>query len=233
MTQDSSLATCRSCLQSPNHHEGWSEIYHLYPQIRDLLIPLASDNRDASDLLLADPILENLNVLPSALPIRWSSGNQSSGDLPAFTHLRLTAFDYDCGATSPYVSNVYRREWSHDGWYRWVGPLPELRLLLPIDVYAHPWKLTIVIHAFACEENCHNLRLVVLGKQFPLVWLEGTTYTCEFKPADLVKAEQSSIKTTSSLADIIIAAPPSVSPSDQDERLISFAIRKLTLTPHC
>lgn len=235
MIQDSINSIRLNCLQSPLSSSSWSLIGQIYPHIKDLLVdysPLScvGTTQATESLLDVSQVKTEQGEAAPTLPIQWHVVTPKGQDKSRELYTNLQFFDYDCSSVSPFVSNVYRREWSNEGWYRWIGPQEELAINVPIDLLlASQWKLTVVIHAFASEENCANLKLLVGSKQYPLSWVEDKTYTCQFESLGVEQPKRAD--KTNPYIKISLSAPPVKSPSANDHRLISFAIRRITLIP--
>jgi hypothetical protein len=83
-------------------------------------------------------------------------------------------------------------------------------------------------HAFLDESHAKNITFEVNDKQKPLDWLEGSTYQSRITALELYGNERPS---ELAVVSITIALPEARKASEQDQRIIAFAIRGLSLTP--
>ena len=141
----------------------------------------------------------------------------------------LKRFVYDCSYLSPYVSNVYKRERSVDGWYRWVGPDPFLIVRVPLaPTESENWLFTITFHAFLNDDDAKSIFFMVNEKSNCLKWLRGSTYQSKITSANLYGTADSGKLAIPTLS---ISIPEARQPSERDQRILAFAISELSLTP--
>jgi hypothetical protein len=162
-------------------------------------------------------------------PIPWCKVDGHRQDDDENKPFQLERFVYDCSYLSPFVGNLYTREHSAKGWYRWVGPNPALEVRLPLaQVECEHWLFTATFHAFLDESHAKSITFEVNDKQKPLDWLEGSTYQSRITASEIYGNSHPSERAVVSLT---IALPEALKASEQDQRVIAFAIRGLSLTP--
>jgi hypothetical protein len=170
-----------SCLQSPVCNQGWLEIVHNSPAALHCLVEAK---------ILAETQQEDLAVEMTTIqarhltsqehvddPVPWCKVDGNQQDEDENKPFQLERFVYDCSYLSPFVSNLYTREHSVKGWYRWVGPNPSLEIRLPLaPTECEHWLFTATFHAFLNESHAQNITFEVNEKRKPLEWLEDSTY---------------------------------------------------------
>jgi len=222
-----------SCLQSPVCNQGWHEIVHSSPAALHCLVEAE---------MLAETQQEDLAAEMTAIqasevsrqehvddPIPWCKVDGHQQDEDENKPFQLERFVYDCSYLSPFVCNLYTREHSAKGWYRWVGPSPALDVRLPLaQSECEHWLFKATFHAFLDESHAKNITFKVNDKQKPLDWLEGSTYQSRITALELYGNERPS---ELAVVSITIALPEARKASEQDQRIIAFAIRGLSLTP--
>ena len=234
MPSSSLIASQFSCLLKPRHNHDWRNVIDAFPEIKSLIVNNAHVDTTSHDATV-EPLpeqhqrVEDGNLV-STQSIPWSTSFQSSKRPEADRSRLLPSFEYDCSYVTPLMTNLYGREWSEDGWYRWVGPDPWIELLLPLDWQAaEEWKVLLKLHGFASEENSSNLQIAIDTLQYPLSWIEGATYQCTFK----LNAQAADLSTEAGPrpTKIVLSAPPARAVNENDQRLLSFALRSITITP--
>jgi hypothetical protein len=220
-----------SCLESPVNNQGWHEIVHHCPAALHCLVqvdPVSQQQNPAVDENDIDPG-QPINEALFDEPIPWCDVMTDDGDVDIIKPFQLESFVYDCSYLSPFVGNVYSREQSVKGWYRWVGPDPRLVVRIPLaPAKAENWLFTATFHAFLDDAHAQSLGFEVNGKSKPLEWLEGSAYQCRISTADLYcNAKEGDVAVVS----LSISVPEARQSSQEDQRLLAFAIRELTLVP--
>ncbi|QEY31802.1 hypothetical protein EVJ50_05610 [Synechococcus sp. RSCCF101] len=220
-----------SCLQTPADNPAWHEIIHHSPGVSHSLVEVEPRFQSESISVHTESILTDQTNRQSQAdePIPWypKSIDQQFGE--ESKPLCLRRFTYDCSYLSPFVGNLYSREPSAKGWYRWIGPNPILELRLPLapDI-SENWLFTATFHAFTNEEHAECLAFEVNGHHKPLEWTGGSSYQCKLKAKDFLGT---SISKGISVAIISLSIPASRQASESDQRIIAFAIRYLSLVP--
>lgn len=222
-----------SCLQSPVNNQGWHEVVHYSPSALQCLVETARAGEPQQATLAAAsadrPYEQRSEEKPVDEPIPWCTVDDGHYDKHDDEPFQLKRFVYDCSYLSPFVSNVYMREKSAKGWYRWVGPDPVLVVRLPLaPAESEHWLFTATFHAFLDEAHAKSITFRVNEKSKNLEWLEGSTYQSKITSADLYGTAQPSEIAVPSLS---IAVPEPRQASEQDQRILAFAIRELSLTP--
>ena len=121
------------------------------------------------------------------------------------------------------------REKSSNGWYRWVGPEPILKVNIPLNItQTEKWLFTITFHAFLNDSDTKSITFKVNEKNKPLEWIRGSTYQSKISSEELYGSVNPS---NYELASLSIAVPRARQVSAQDKRILAFAISKLTLIP--
>ena len=222
-----------SCLQSPVCNQGWHEIVHSSPAALHCLVEaegLAETQQEdlAAELtaIQASEVARQEHV-DDLIPWCQIDGHQQ--DEHENKPFQLERFFYDCSYFTPFVSNLYSREYSAKGWYRWVGPNPALKVRLPLEQSeCEHWLFKATFHSFLDESHAKKIAFEVNDKQKPLVWLEGSTYQSKIDSADLYGNTN-----PGELAVVLlsIAVPEARQAFELDQRILAFAIRELSLTP--
>ena len=220
-----------SCLQQPAHNRSWHDILQKYPGISLLLTETGAKSQSKATAVDSTAIKAGKanQRHPIGQSIPWCTSNLKQKDEEEKQQFQLKRFIYDCSYLSPFVSNLYTRERSAKGWYRWVGPNPGLEVRLPMaqDQCEH-WLFTATFHAFLDESHANNITFDVNDKQKQLDWIEGSTYQSRITASELYgNARPCELAVVS----ITIALPEARKASEQDQRIIAFAIRGLSLTP--
>jgi hypothetical protein len=218
-----------SCLASPVRNQDWCEIVQHFPaaliclnKLESYPIPLHSE------LATATPC-KHTERQGIDEPIPWceiSDDAETESDSRPFV---LEAFFYDCSYLSPFVGNVYARERSENGWYRWVGPSPTLEIRLPLAlVSTESWLLKVAFHAFHDDSHSQHICFEVNGNSKKLEWVEKSVYQSRIMSNELY------LNTTPGKTNVVsmkISVPEAKQASEDDQRLLSFAIREITLFP--
>lgn len=222
-----------SCLQFPVNNQGWHEVVHYSPSALQCLVEAVRAGEPEHPAPAGVHIAESTDeqrvkettVVESIPWYTVDDGRHNKRDDEPF---QLKRFVYDCSYLSPFVNNVYMREKSSKGWYRWVGPNPVLIVRLPLaPVEAEHWLFTVTFHAFLDEAHAKRITFRVNENSKPLEWLEGSTYQSKMTSADLYGTAQPSEMAVPSLS---ISVPEARQASVQDQRILAFAIRELSLT---
>jgi hypothetical protein len=222
-----------SCLQSPVFNQGWHEIVQYFPAALQGLV---------EEEILAEVKQEALAAKFTNIQAWQAKRQDHEGDSIPWCKIdghqqgenenkpfQLKSFVYDCSYVSPFVSNLYTREHSAMGWYRWVGPNPALEVRLPLaPAECEHWLFTATFHAFLDETHAKNITFKVHGKQKPFAWIEGLTYQSRISALELFGNAN---PTDLAVILLSIALPEARKASEQDQRMIAFAIRELSLTP--
>jgi hypothetical protein len=222
-----------SCLISPVRNQGWHEIIKNCPAALHCLVEAEPDPVPRQTDLGVE-IKEENNKNSSFeeqmdAPIPWSEVTKSDDDSDDGGPFLLEYFFYDCSYLSPFVGNIYAREQSINGWYRWVGPEPVLQIKLPLALIdTEQWIFKATFHAFLEDSHSQQLRFEVNGKTKPLEWIEGSIYQSQIQSSELYVSDRAGEVAIVSLA---IGVPEARQASEEDQRLLAFAIRELTLFP--
>jgi hypothetical protein len=223
-----------SCLQSPVNNQGWYEVVHYSPSALQCLAETAIPGEPQQAAFAAAPAAssdeQGVEEKTVNEPIPWCTvddGHHDKDDDDEPFHLKR--FVYDCSYLSPFVSNVHMREKSANGWFRWVGPDPVLVVRLPLaPAESEYWLFTATIHAFLDEAHANSITFRVNEKSYALEWLDDSTYQSKITSADLYGTAGPSGLAVPKLS---IAVPEARQASEQDQRILAFAIRELSLTP--
>jgi hypothetical protein len=220
-----------SCLESPVDNQGWHEITHHYPAVSHCLVEVGPISMQPS-LSVDKNVIDSDQQSSQALidePIPWCDAWSDDGVEDDSKPFQLKRFVYDCSYLSPFVGNVYSREHSAKGWYRWVGPDPHLVVRLPLaPAETENWLFTATFHAFIDDAYAQSIGFEVNGNSKPLEWLEGSVYQSRITTFDLYRNAKPREVAVASLS---ISVPEARQGSEQDQRLLAFAIRELTLLP--
>lgn len=222
-----------SCLQTPVNNQGWHEIAHYSPAALSCLVEAETAAESQTDHLAADttPIKgeRGTHLEPVDEPIPWCTADFDHQHEDESNPFQLKCFVYDCSYLSPFVRSLYSREQSAKGWYRWVGPDPVLEVRLPLaPAESMHWVFTATFHAFLDEAQAKDITFEVNNKRKPLDWLAGSTYQSRISSSELYGNAHPGELAVVSLS---IAVPEARIASEQDQRLLAFAIRELSLTP--
>lgn len=222
-----------SCLQSPVNNQAWQEIAKYSPAVLDCLVENRADREpEQPDLpaLATSSLREQISRQDlTSDDIPWWSIDESRQDEHVNGSLQLKRFFYDCSYLSPFVRNVYRREQSAKGWYRWVGPDPALNMMIPLSpAESEHWMFTVTFHAFLDESHSNCVSFQVNDRFLPLEWVGDSSYQCRFPAAHLYRDAHPG---KSTLASLTISVPEARQASEQDQRIIAFAFRELLLIP--
>ena len=222
-----------SCLKSPINNHGWNEILSYYPACLDCLVesrevsepeflPSAKKTVFSSDLQSKEEKLFDE-------PIVWCTSDGNYLDRREDESFQLKRFVYDCSYLSPFVSNVYMRENSTNGWYRWVGPDPILLMRLPLaPAESENWVFTATFHTFLDEEHSKNITFKVNERRQSMKWVKGLTYQANITSTDLygnVSPRESALSTLS------ISIPEARKANEPDQRMLAFSFFELSLIP--
>jgi hypothetical protein len=217
------------CLLNPGTSTSWIDIVNKNPDLIRLFKALGPPpdaniiNNKPNQL---DPKEKILSTTPRLIP--WSKL------MPPFTEIEniypeiLNSFFYDCSYICPAIKNVYSRELSEQGWYRWVGPEPCLivNLLINCKLTDH-WIFSIAFHSFINDIDASNLSLTINGTNTKLDWLLGSSYQAII-PSNLFKVNEN-IDTCK--VNICISTPQAYPSLNGDSRRLAFAIRTLSFQP--
>ena len=222
-----------SCLQSPVNNQDWNEVVHYSPSALQFLAEIAIVEKPEQAAFAVGPVasFDEQGVEEQTVdePIPWCTVDAIHHDKHDDEPFQLKRFVYDCSYLSPFVRNVYMREKSAKGWYRWVGPDPVLVIRLPLaPAESEHWLFTATFHAFLDQAHAKSISFRVNEKSQSLEWLEGSTYQSKITSADLYGTANPSVLAAVSLS---IAVPEARRASEQDKRILAFAIRELSLTP--
>jgi hypothetical protein len=177
----------------------------------------------------ATPAEYRARIKPIHEYIPWHTADDDQPNEIESKPLRLTHFIYNCSYLSPFTKNLYTREHSAKGWYRWVGPDPVLEVRLPLaPTESDYWLFTVTFHAFLDESHSQKIIFKVNDKRKPLEWLEDSIYRSRIDASELFGNTRTSEFTVVSLS---IGVPTACRASEQDQRIIAFAIRELSLIP--
>ena len=222
-----------SCLVSPVRNQGWHEIAHHCPAALHCLVEAESEqviHEHEPAIALQEEYDKKTSIgeLIDA-PIPWCEVCENDGDPDEGRPCQLERFFYDCSYMSPFVGNVYTREQSPEGWYRWVGPEPVLQIRLPLATVAtEQWIFKATFHVFLEDSHSQQLHFQVNGKTKPLEWIKGSIYQSQIQSSELYRSDRAGDVAIVSLA---IYVPEARQASEEDQRLLAFAIRELTLFP--
>jgi hypothetical protein len=222
-----------SCLVSPVRNHGWHEIAQHCPAALHCLVEAEPElvfHEHEPAIAIQEENDQNTSIgEPIDVPIPWYEICESDDDPDDGRAFQLERFFYDCSYLSPFVGNVYAREQSAKGWYRWVGPEPVLQIKLPLaPVATEQWIFKATFHAFLEDSHSQELRFEVNGKTKPLEWIEGSIYQSQIQSSELYRSDRAGEVAIVSLA---IGVPEARQASEADQRLLAFAIRELTLFP--
>lgn len=221
-----------SCLESPAKNQNWHDIVHYSPSASHCLSEATEFVEKAEKSLSFEnfAIQSNQETHQGSVdqPIPWCTADRQHFDKES-KPLMIKRFIYDCSYLSPFVSNLYTRELSDKGWYRWVGPDPYLEVRIPLArVESEHWLFTATFHAFVDESHAKCIVFEVNSQQKPLKWIEGSTYQSKIATSDLYANTNPKIP---ALVSMSIAVPGAHRASEQDQRILAFAIRRLSFTP--
>jgi hypothetical protein len=221
-----------SCLESPANNKNWHDIIHCSPFASHCLSEATEFVEKAEKSLSSEnlAIQSNQETHQGSVdePIPWCTADRQHFD-EENKPIMMKRFIYDCSYLSPFVSNLYTREQSDQGWYRWVGPDPYLEVRIPIArVESEHWLFTATFHAFVDESHAKCIVFEVDNQQKPLEWIEGSTYQSKISSSELYANTHPNSPAVLSMS---IAVPGAHRASEQDQRILAFAIRRLSLTP--
>jgi hypothetical protein len=222
-----------SCLGSPVRNQGWYEIVKHCPAALHCLVEAEPEPVSLQTDLGVD-IKEETNEnsrfeQPIEVPIPWCEVSKIDDDSDGGRPFRLKGFFYDCSYLSPFVGNVYAREQSARGWYRWVGPEPVLQIKLPLaPIDTEQWIFKVTFHAFLEDSHSQQLRFEVNGRTRPLEWIEESIYQSQIQSSELYLGAKSG---EVAIVLLVIGVPEARQTSETDQRFLAFAIRELTLLP--
>jgi len=217
------------CLLNPGTSTSWIDIVNKNPELKSLfkaLGPPPDGNviNNKSDQI--DPKEKILSTTPRLIP--WSKPMSPITEIENIYPETSNSFFYDCSYISPAIKNVYSRELSEQGWYRWVGPEPCLIITLPINCkLIDQWIFSIAFHSFINDVDASSLSLTINGTNTRLDWLLGSSYQAII-PSDLFK-DNENIDTYK--VNICVSTPQAYPSLNGDSRRLAFAIRTLSFQP--
>lgn len=176
--------------------------------------------------LLLQPEVTESSEPKEPAPINW-------GPLPARQERMdqilpsLKSLFYDGTSLTPLIGNLYGREPSGKGWIRWVGPEPILTIRFPFYAGIQFWRFEVEIAKFFDENDCSSLRFHVNGTGLPLLWAGENTYLAEIDGHLIDQAQPKDPGMGFSIMQLSI--PSSHQPEGEDQRMLSFAIRQLSI----
>ena len=221
-----------SCLQSPICNQGWHEIVRYFPGASVILVEEQEKSQPVTLEVEAKAIQGEQKKCPDTVnePIPWCMPDIKRQDEGLSKPIQLKSFAYDCSYVTPFVRNIYAREKAAKGWFRWVGPDPSLEVRLPLGrTESENWLFTVTFQAFLEETHAQSVAFEVNGKRKPLKWLEETTYQSTITSIELKRNPDEGELTAISLS--ITGQEPRRAAED-DQRMIVFAIRELSLIPY-
>jgi hypothetical protein len=141
----------------------------------------------------------------------------------------LVSLSYDGTSLTPLIGNVYGREPSGNGWIRWVGPEPRLKIQFPFKAGIEFWRFEVEIAKFFDKNDASSLRFHINGNGLPLLWAGENTYRAEIDGCLIDQAQLNDPAMGFSIMQLSI--PSSHRPEGEDQRLLSFAIRQFSMKP--
>ena len=134
---------------------------------------------------------------------------------------------YDGSSLTPLIGNLYSREPSGKSWIRWVGPEPVLTIRFPFQADVKRWCFEVEIARFFDENDGSKLSFQVNGIGIPLAWAGSNIYRAEIEGRLVDQSLSGDPGTGFSVMKLSI--PSSYQPDGEDQRMLSFAIRQLSM----
>lgn len=134
---------------------------------------------------------------------------------------------YDGSSLTPLIGNLYGREPSETGWIRWVGPEPILTIRFPFQIGIKSWRFEVEIARFFDMNDSSSLRFHVNENDLPLFWADGNTYWAEIDGRLIDEALEKD--PAMGCSDLQLSIPSSHRPEGEDQRMLAFAIRQITM----
>ena len=217
------------CLLNPSTTISWTDIVNKNPKLESLFKSNGShpDNHTVSNKPHKIDSREQKLVTESRL-IPWSKPVNLIPKIENISSEPLNSFTYDCSYVSPAIKNIYSRELSEQGWYRWVGPEPCLIINLPINYQlSDQWIFSIAFHSFINDIDSANLSLVINDVNTRLDWLLESSYKAIITSSMLNSSENNGTQ----IVKIQVSIPQAYPSSIGDSRRLAFAIRTFSFLP--
>ena len=219
------------CLRHPRSTKNWPNIVAHSSILSNLLRSSRSAELKSNT---QTPELNKCNDPDSAshnhqVLIPWSDVESTMQDKSERCTVPINSFFYDCSYVSPFIRNIYSREYSHQGWYRWIGPKPVLEINLPcLRRDFKIWQFTIEFHSFLEEAQSKNIVFEANGLPMRLDWSSDLIYNSIL---DLSKLPHKQKGHDEYCLNLTISVPSARQASEQDKRQIAFAVRLITMKP--